>query len=234
MRAATFVFASLLLAGCNPSLDVPLQAATASLTGSGVADDPTTASTCVGICDNELMPRVDPWNGQKGYVIFAPVSYGPGSWLGRIGIVGVDATFSRVLWSGMVATQDDVTFFQNLPETIPFQCGFTADAGQVGAGDTKTGGNNDHCSGVCFTDASLKHLGTCLCTPQTPATACNPGQCGDVSDGCGGTISCGGCAKGRFCDSNGQCRPASCHPRTCGKGNYFDPDLCSCVHGLPI
>jgi hypothetical protein len=47
-------------------------------------------------------------------------------------------------------------------------------------------------------------LNTCShCVPQT---MCPAGQnCGTASDGCGGTISCGTCASGQFCNASNQC-----------------------------
>jgi hypothetical protein len=46
--------------------------------------------------------------------------------------------------------------------------------------------------------------GTCVgCTPST--AACGASVCGSVSDGCGGTVSCGTCSSGFVC-SNGVCQ----------------------------
>ncbi len=54
------------------------------------------------------------------------------------------------------------------------------------------------------------------CAPATCA-ALNK-NCGQVTDGCGGTIDCGGCGAGESCGASGQpnvCGPGTCTPRTC-------------------
>jgi len=63
--------------------------------------------------------------------------------------------------------------------------------------------------------------GTQGCVPKTPATACNDGGalCGQVADGCGGTIDCGGCAANQACGTGGvsKCGPANggtCTPKS--------------------
>lgn len=54
------------------------------------------------------------------------------------------------------------------------------------------------------------------CAPTTCA-ALNK-NCGQVADGCGGTLDCGGCDAGESCGASGQpnvCGPGTCTPRTC-------------------
>ena len=55
------------------------------------------------------------------------------------------------------------------------------------------------------------------CTPATCQSLGN--QCGAASDGCGGTLNCGGCASGEMC-SSGLCVDASVPPPPCV------PDTC--------
>jgi hypothetical protein len=71
----------------------------------------------------------------------------------------------------------------------------------------------------------------CGCTPLAPGVACD-GSCGRVSDACGGSIQCPGCAAGLVC-YNAECIPKRCLPKKCAKGSYWDPELCHCVPGLP-
>jgi hypothetical protein len=53
-------------------------------------------------------------------------------------------------------------------------------------------------------------------TPCVP-TSCSADNCGNISDNCGGTLSCGGCAAGLVCES-GTCQepqPRCRTPRQC-------------------
>ena len=63
------------------------------------------------------------------------------------------------------------------------------------------------------TSTSTVQLTTTACVPQT----CSSGMCGSTANGCGGTISCGGCAAGLVCQSNECVSPApTCHtPMQC-------------------
>lgn len=63
--------------------------------------------------------------------------------------------------------------------------------------------------------------GTCVCTPTK--TSCNAGECGAYQNGCGGTVTCGGCAAGQTCTSGKCCQPAKCQAGQCGSSR---PDTC--------
>jgi hypothetical protein len=51
-----------------------------------------------------------------------------------------------------------------------------------------------------------------VCTPRTCASV--GAVCGTISDGCGGTLSCGTCPVGQSCNASNQCVTA-CTPKTC-------------------
>jgi hypothetical protein len=105
------------------------------------------------------------------------------------------------------------------PETcasLGFNCGNPPDGcggvarnaqGQPGCGDCN--GQPQNCGlggpGIC---------GTSSCTPLTQGQACPGGTCGQVSDGCGGAVDCGGCPTGQVCGGGGanHCGAASCNP----------------------
>jgi hypothetical protein len=66
---------------------------------------------------------------------------------------------------------------------------------------------------------------TTACVPK----ACPAGQCGSVSNGCGGTAQCAPCGDGLVC-SRGACLVPRCaRPRTCARGFVWDPVECQCV-----
>src|SRR5947207_2456801 len=69
-------------------------------------------------------------------------------------------------------------------------------------------GLRNECQTCCAAGAGLCQGGTC-CTPRN---ACNPGECGLVADGCGGTLDCGNPCTGF---------------NTCGGGGV--PNLCGCT-----
>jgi hypothetical protein len=75
-------------------------------------------------------------------------------------------------------------------------------------------------------------IGESDCVPMDEEEACFLGDCGPRSDGCGGTVECGGCDEGETCgggDSLGVCGAPPCVPRDC---DYYDancgtlPDGC--------
>ncbi|MHB8879775.1 MAG: tryptophan synthase alpha chain, partial [Myxococcaceae bacterium] len=69
------------------------------------------------------------------------------------------------------------------------------------------------------------------CIPRTCVTLGNL-NCGLVSDGCGGTLSCGSCLPPELCGGTGManvCGLAACLPRNCvglGKNCGVIPDGC--------
>lgn len=87
------------------------------------------------------------------------------------------------------------------PDCTNKQCGGDGcggSCGQCGTGDTCSGGS---------------------CVACTLLTACPAGACGAVPDGCGGTLSCGGCTAGQCltCGPNNTC-VSTCGPcQTCGQ-----------------
>jgi len=63
----------------------------------------------------------------------------------------------------------------------------------------------------CFIDCADSDCGSdanCqTCTPKTFEEVCIvEKECGKYSDGCGGTIDCGACIEGEYCDVSGECR----------------------------
>lgn len=66
----------------------------------------------------------------------------------------------------------------------------------------------------------LFDLGACVTTdiPEpptcTPVTDCT-GRCGVIPNGCGGTVTCGGCPDGETCLAGGICSDLECVPTTC-------------------
>jgi hypothetical protein len=89
------------------------------------------------------------------------------------------------------------------------------------------------CSGTVETANAETPDGGDTCTPFT---ACGAGQnCGSVSDGCGGSVSCGTCGSGQSCGGGGTanvCGAGSCSPTTCvaqGKNCGTISDGCSSV-----
>ncbi|MBE2249038.1 MAG: hypothetical protein IAE78_05755 [Myxococcus sp.] len=61
------------------------------------------------------------------------------------------------------------------------------------------------------------------CTPK----ACN-GACGSVPDGCGGALSCGGCAADQRCSSTNTCE-SRCAGVTCAASERCEPTTGACV-----
>ncbi len=108
-------------------------------------------------------------------------------------------------------TCDDVR--GELPEGF---CGFVSDGcgGEV-KGCAKSCSGEDTCGGGGLPDV-CGHGGACQ--PKTP-DQCGDVKCGPISDGCGGTISCGTCPSGQTCGGsgiNGVCgAPPECQARTC-------------------
>jgi hypothetical protein len=85
--------------------------------------------------------------------------------------------------------------FSNQPAGTPVGCTSGVATQCNGSGGTQTAA----CAGSQTCGGGGNPL-TCGCTPMTKAQACGEwGQvCGNASNGCGGTVSCGTCA-GRCC-----------------------------------
>ncbi len=98
-------------------------------------------------------------------------------------------------------------------------------------------------------EGARKETGTTSAPPSCVPTTCEAQgkNCGIISDHCGGTLQCGGCASGESCGGGGGpnvCGPAQCQPLSCrgeGKncgvisdgcggvlecGSCSDPELC--------
>lgn len=90
-------------------------------------------------------------------------------------------------------TLGDVTDTTIISDTAPTNGG--TDGGTNG--DTTNGGTDGETNGDDGT----------TCTPDTDP--CGTKTCGEVGDGCGGTVTCGTCSAGSFCNSNQQCEEDS-------------------------
>lgn len=72
----------------------------------------------------------------------------------------------------------------------------------------------------------LNAEGVPVCVPKTCAT--EEADCGSISDGCGGTLDCGGCAEGYECGGEKmhtcvfQCEPLSCKEKFADCGEVDD------------
>ncbi len=65
------------------------------------------------------------------------------------------------------------------------------------------------------------------CVPETCASLGST-YCGIQQDQCGGTIDCGGCAAGSYCNSLNRCVSASCNTNAdCNDSNICTNDLCT-------
>src|SRR5262245_7805053 len=105
--------------------------------------------------------------------------------------------------------------------------GFVGDGGgstgQVEQPDTGscildcTSGEHFSCSAPCSTNGTTLTCpdGTRSCPAQCVPTTCSDAsaQCGTISDGCGGTLSCGTCPSGKQCRFN-QCLAVCSSGRT--------------------
>lgn len=96
-------------------------------------------------------------------------------------------------------------------------CGYVADG---------CGGEVKDCAKACATGETCGAGGvpdvcgksTTTCVPKTVAD-CGT-TCGPISDGCGGTVNCGGCAAPETCGGGGEpgkCGAPVCQPDTCAK-----------------
>ena len=98
-------------------------------------------------------------------------------------------------------------------------------------------GNHTICNksincGNCSNGYTCQTNGTCTKNPCVPATCASLGRnCGTVSDGCGGTLTCGnyngGCQTGYTCQTNGTCTKNPCTD-TCESLGYQCGDKTIC------
>jgi hypothetical protein len=69
------------------------------------------------------------------------------------------------------------------------------------------------------------------CRPD-PA-ACRGRSCGNVADGCGGSLNCGNCGPEQIC-ADGRCTgPRGCCPPSCPRGTTCSLEFCRCVLPTP-
>ena len=99
-------------------------------------------------------------------------------------------------------------------QSLGSECGQPSDGcnGTLNCG--VCGGGQMCSSGVCV-DEPVSVPPPPSCTPATCQSLGN--QCGAASDGCGGTLNCGGCGGGQMC-SSGLCVDASVPPPPCVPG----------------
>jgi hypothetical protein len=75
------------------------------------------------------------------------------------------------------------------------------------------------------------------CVPDTASQVCGNGVCGSVSNGCGGTVACGGCGTGQWCSNNYCCANGYtyntslnvCEPDSCPSGTSYCYALGACA-----
>lgn len=78
--------------------------------------------------------------------------------------------------------------------------------------------------GCCPQGCSTQNDSDCSCTKKTCAQA--GAECGEVGDGCGGTLSCGGCTGGKVCSRNSCETPGGGSVGSvCGSNSDCDSDL---------
>ncbi|RKH05466.1 hypothetical protein D7X32_07800 [Corallococcus carmarthensis] len=68
------------------------------------------------------------------------------------------------------------------------------------------------------------------CTPTT--CAAQGKTCGTISNGCGGTLTCGTCGTGQACSANNVCVAASCTHNVCTSGTSLNKDCNSCTFSV--
>ena len=104
-------------------------------------------------------------------------------------------------------------------------------SGQCVTCQPQCGGRNcgpDGCGGLCGACASGSICVAGICAACTPATCASVSRnCGEMTDGCGGTLSCGKCPLGEIC-TLGVCQV--CTP-SCSGSELCKPDGCGGVCG---
>ena len=88
-------------------------------------------------------------------------------------------------------------------------------------------------SGACDNTCAPGQVcaGTACCTPQA---GCQPGQCGTVGDGCGGTLEGGACAAlcgGACCGGGHECVHGGCFQVSTGFNCQDCPKYCNALCG---
>lgn len=103
-----------------------------------------------------------------------------------------------------------------------FTCDATPTVGSTCGSNISNGCGTTSCS--CGTSGLKCHNGKC-CEPKTTCDAAQ--QCGTISNGCGGTISCGSCPSGAG-NENFTCKGNTCEcvPDTCRGRTGPQPDRC--------
>ena len=109
-------------------------------------------------------------------------------------------------------------------------CGGTTDCGGCAGNEQCNSGSCEcrwaECSGVCCPEGDVCDLGDSCCTPAT----CGTGECGSKSDGCGGSVDCGGCGTNETCVSGiCECDWAECGGVCCPEGDVCDPGDSCCT-----
>ncbi len=165
--------------------------------------------------------------GSEADVIYASPSFvtvAAGSW-GYTDIVVAGPWSERLVEVAMESSTLPVTrsYIVWSPERLEFLT--TAPAGSRGT-ITVTGSEDGILRTTKFT------VEVTACVPYTPEYACSfdvgtPLICGNVSDGCGGSVSCGTCpADAQYCFQNFYC--IACQPQVCSPGAGFNPMTCQC------
>jgi hypothetical protein len=89
-----------------------------------------------------------------------------------------------------------------------------AACGGSGGSGFQIGANEDGGDASSFVDGGDFNRDGARCT-----RTCQPGDCGPLSDGCGGLVDCGGCTGPAYCGGGGpsKCGTANCTKKTCAE-----------------
>ena len=88
------------------------------------------------------------------------------------------------------------------------------------------GGSDLNCGSSCPTGQQC-NKGKCEAKPCTPVVSCARGQCGALSNGCGGVLDCGNCQSPESCGGKAIANQCGCTPKT--KGDACGARQCSKV-----
>lgn len=134
----------------------------------------------------------------------APAAYGCGTLLAispdevpDAAVEAGDAPAVETGADGSVDASDDTTCVATSCTALQANCGAAPD----GCGQTLAD------CGVCSGGETCGAAGPNRCGDGgcDAATACKPGQCGPISNGCGGTVECPGCSGHEYCNA-GTCK----------------------------